>query len=82
MYKQKSILNDWKIAVLIPIFRKVTEETLIITEQLVFLAAVIRYTLKQLIYNCRVTQNSLLQKNKMDSVKDFRIELQHFASKF
>jgi len=37
----------------------VTEETLKLAKELVFLTPAARYTLQPLLLNCRVTQNSL-----------------------
>jgi len=41
-----------------------TEETLKIIEELLFLTPAIRYTPISRIKNCRITQNSLLQKTQ------------------
>ena len=64
---------------ILSVFKKVTEETLKITDELLFLTPAIRYTLKSLIWNCRVAQNSLWQKHKMDSETDVHAKIQHFA---
>jgi hypothetical protein len=45
IYTIKSIPNEWRNASVIPVFKKVTEETLKIRETLVFLTPAIRYTL-------------------------------------
>jgi hypothetical protein len=58
---------------------KVTEETPKITEVSIFLIPAIKYTLKYLTWNCKVTQKNSWQKHKTDSKRDVRAQIQHSA---
>jgi hypothetical protein len=57
-----------------------TEENPKTTEELVFLTPAIRYTLKTVIGNCKITQKYLREKCKMDSERDVHARIQHFAT--
>jgi hypothetical protein len=55
----------------------VLEETLKLTEELVFLTPAVSYTLKAMILNCRDTDNS--DRNTTDSKRDIHAQIQHIA---
>ena len=83
IYRENRIPNEWRNAIITPVFKKkVTDGNPKTTEELVFSTPAIRYTLKSLIWNCRITPKYSLQIHKMDFEREGHARIQHFASNY
>jgi len=82
IYRENYISNEWRNAVLTPIFKKGDRREPQNYRGISILNTCYKIYSRILNMNCRITQKFLWQKRKMDSERDGYARIQYFASNY